>query len=77
MPLVTRARFDAHTGPIGAIAIGSPEEVDEIIIRLSEALGGISRFTFHMENAGLSYAKLKKAIELVGKRVLPLVNRED
>ena len=74
-PPVSRAQFDAQTGPLGAIVIGSPQEVARKILRHSEALGGISRFTFQMDNAGLSHAKLLHAIELIGKRVLPIVNR--
>ena len=73
-PPVTRSRFDAQTGPTGAIVIGTPEEVAEKIIRHSDALGGISRFTFQMDNAGLSHEQLLQAIELIGTRVSPIVN---
>ena len=54
--------------------IGNPEEVAEKIVRHSEALGGISRFTFQMDNAGLSHLQLMKAIELIGEKVIPEVN---
>jgi probable LLM family oxidoreductase len=73
-PPMTRSRFDSQTGPSGAIVIGSPEDVAEKIIRHSDALGGITRFTFQMDNAGLSHEKLMVAIELIGTRVAPLVN---
>ena len=73
-PPVTRAHFNAQVGPTGALVIGSPGEVAEKILRHSEALGGISRFTFQMDNAGLSHAKLLQAIELIGKKVSPIVN---
>ena len=73
-PPVTRARFDAQAGPSGAFLVGSAEEVAKKIRRHSEALGGISRVTFQMDNAGLSHEKLLRAIELIGKRVSPLVN---
>jgi probable LLM family oxidoreductase len=73
-PPVTRAHFNAQVGPTGALVIGSPEEVAAKILRHSEALGGISRFTFQMDNAGLSHAKLLQAIELIGKKVSPIVN---
>ena len=75
-PPVSRARFDAQTGPTGAIVIGSPQEVAEKILRHGEALGGISRFTFQMDNAGLSHAQLLGAIELIGTQVLPIVNNQ-
>ena len=74
-PPVTKARFDAQAGPLGALIVGSPEEVAEKIIRHSEALGGISRLTFQMDNAALSQNKLLKSIELIGKKVAPLVNK--
>jgi len=73
-PPVTRARFDAQTHDEGALIVGGPEEVAEKILRHSEALGGISRLTFQMDNAGLSHEQLKRAIELIGKEVAPRVN---
>lgn len=73
-PPVKREHFDSQRGPLGALLIGSPEEVAEKILRHSEALGGISRLTFQMDNAGLSHEKLLKAIELIGQRIAPLVN---
>src|SRR5690606_27152559 len=54
-PPVTRPHFNAQTAPLGALVIGSPEEVTEKILRHSKALGGISRFTFQMDNAGLTH----------------------
>ena len=71
---MTRNHFDQQIGPKGALVIGNPEEVAEKIVRHSEALGGISRFSFQMDNAGLSHQELKNAIELVGKEVAPMVN---
>ncbi len=73
-PPVTRGHFDAQMGPRGALLIGGPEEIAEKIKRHSEALGGISRLTFQMDNAGLSHAQLMQAIELIGRQVVPLVN---
>ena len=69
----TRAHFDAQLGPEGALLIGEAEEVAEKIVRHSEALGGVSRFTFQMNASSLPHAKLMKAIEAVGDRVAPLV----
>ena len=69
---VTRQGFNAQTGQLGALVVGSPEEVAEKILRHSQALGGISRFCFQMD-AGLSHQQLLKAIELIGSRVSPLV----
>ena len=72
-PPVTKERFDAQNGSQGALLVGSPEEVAEKILRHSEALGGISRFTFQMD-AGIPHEKLLRSIEMIGKRVSPLVN---
>jgi probable LLM family oxidoreductase len=74
-PPVRREHFDAQRGPKGALLIGNPEEVAEKILRHSEALGGISRLTFQMDNAGLSHLKLMKSIELIGTRVAKMVNQ--
>jgi probable LLM family oxidoreductase len=75
-PAATRAGFDAQRGPYGALLIGSPDEVVEKIIRHSEALGGVSRFTFQMNAASLPHAKLMKAIEVLGTRVAPALRKE-
>ncbi len=73
-PPVTPSRFEAQRGPTGAYLVGSAEEVAEKILRHSEALGGISRVTFQMDNAGLSHQQLLNAIELIGSKVAPMVN---
>jgi alkanesulfonate monooxygenase SsuD/methylene tetrahydromethanopterin reductase-like flavin-dependent oxidoreductase (luciferase family) len=70
-PPVRREHFDAQTGPTGAFLLGEPKEVAEKILRHSEALGGISRVTFQMDNAGLSHKQLMNAIELIGKHIVP------
>lgn len=73
-PPVTRSRFEAQTGDLGAIVIGNPKEVAEKIKRHSDALGGISRFSFQMD-IGLSHEHLLTAIELIGNQVSPVVNK--
>ncbi len=73
-PPVRRDHFDAQAGRKGAFLLGSPEEVAEKILRHSEALGGIARVTFQMDNAGLSHAQLLESIALIGEEVSPLVN---
>ncbi|RYX83006.1 LLM class flavin-dependent oxidoreductase [bacterium] len=75
-PPVTRAAFDAQRGNKGALLIGSPEEVAEKIARHSEALGGISRVTFQMDNADLSHEQLIQATELLGTHVAPLLRQQ-
>jgi len=73
-PPVTRNHFDAQAGPLGALVVGGPEDVAAKLLRHSEALGGISRFTFQMDNANLSHEKLMNAIELIGTKVKPLLH---
>src|SRR5712671_4940433 len=75
-PAATRAGFDAQRGRDGALLIGDPEEVTEKVLRHSEALGGVSRFTFQMNAASLPHAKLMKAIEMLGSSVAPAVRKE-
>lgn len=72
-PPVRREHFDAQAGPKGAFLLGEPAEVAEKILRHSEALGGISRVTFQMDNAELSHKQLLDAIELIGKHIAPLL----
>lgn len=72
-PPVTRTHFDAQNGKRGALLVGNPQEIAEKILRHSEALGGISRFTFQMDNAALPHTKLLRSIELIGTQVAPLV----
>lgn len=74
-PPMTRGRFEAQSGSLGALLVGSPEDVAEKVLRHAEALGGISRLTFQMDSAELPHEKLMQAIELIGKRVKPLVNK--
>ena len=73
-PAVTLERFKDQNGPLGALMIGSAEEIAEKILRHSEALGGISRFTFQMDNAELSQKQLLKSIELIGEKIKPIIN---
>lgn len=72
-PPVTKTSFDYLIDEKGVLVLGSPEQAAEKILRHSEALGGISRFTFQMDNAGLTHTQLMNAIELIGTKVKPLL----
>jgi probable LLM family oxidoreductase len=73
-PPMTRGRFEAQAGDLGALLVGGPEDIAKKILRHSEALGGISRLTFQMDTASMGHEKLMNAIELIGQKVKPLVN---
>lgn len=73
-PPVTRNQFDSLAGPEGVLVVGGPETVAEKLLHHSEALGGVDRFTFQMDNAGLTHEQLMHSIELIGEKVIPLVN---
>lgn len=70
-PPVTKEAFDLLLAPRGVLLAGGPETVAEKILRHSEALGGISRVTFQMDNAGLTHQQLMRSIELIGTKVKP------
>ena len=72
-PPVTMERFEQQIGDLGAYVIGGPEEVAEKLIRHSDALGGLSRFTFQIDNAGLTHEDLMETYTLIGEKVKPLV----
>lgn len=72
-PPVTKSQFDTLIAPKGVLVVGGPEQVAEKLLRHSEALGGVDRFTFQMDNAGLTHAQLMSSIELIGTKVMPLL----
>ncbi|MFD2934875.1 LLM class flavin-dependent oxidoreductase [Spirosoma flavum] len=73
-PPVTRAQFDSLVSPMGVLVVGGPEQVAEKLLRHSEALGGVDRFTFQMDNAGLTHTQLMASIKLIGQEVIPRIN---
>ncbi len=75
-PPTTRAQFDAVRGPTGALIIGDPERVAEKILYVNEALGGLSRITFQMGVSVLPHQKMLRSIELLGTRVVPIIQKE-
>ncbi|GAB3827011.1 LLM class flavin-dependent oxidoreductase [Hymenobacter jeollabukensis] len=70
---ITRPQFDAQAGPLGALLVGSPEDVAAKIQRHGEALGGISRVTFQQDVAALSHERIMHSIGLIGTRVAPIL----
>ncbi|MEM9053313.1 MAG: LLM class flavin-dependent oxidoreductase [Bacteroidota bacterium] len=70
---VTREGYDFQANENGALVVGDPENVARKIVKHAEALGGIERFTFQMDNPLLSHEQLMKSIELIGKEVMPRI----
>jgi probable LLM family oxidoreductase len=72
---ITRRAFDSLLTPEGALLVGSAPQVAEKILQHSEALGGVSRFTFQMDVGSLPHARLMRSIELIGEQVKTAVQR--
>ncbi len=72
-PPVTRGQFNALLGPTGALVVGSPETAAAKVLRMSEALGGVARWSFQMSVAGLAHERLLRSTELLGREVAPKV----
>lgn len=68
---VTKEHFLMQTGPLGALVVGNPDEVAQKIMRHSQALGGLDRFTFQMNVAALNHQQVMASIELIGNEVMP------
>jgi len=69
----TRAQFDATRGPTGALLIGDAETVAAKLRYIDGALGGISRVTFQMGVSTIPHAKMRRAIEILGTQLAPLM----
>jgi probable LLM family oxidoreductase len=74
-PPVTRGHFEAQNSKWGAYLVGDSDEVADKILRHSASLGGIDRFTFQLDNAGLSHQQLSETIALIGEEVIPKVKK--
>ena len=72
-PPVTRGRFDMQNGRYGALIVADPQEVAEKIVQHSKSLGGLSRFTFQLDNANLTHKQLMATIERIGTQVKPRI----
>ncbi|WP_207532443.1 LLM class flavin-dependent oxidoreductase [Desertivirga arenae] len=72
-PPVTKSQFDHLIGPKGVLVVGGPQTVVQKLLRHSEALGGVDRFTFQMDIAGLNHQQLMRSIELIGSEVIPKI----
>lgn len=71
-PPMTRAHYDAMTGPHGSLTVGSPETVARKILHLRDVLG-ISRYMLHVSVGTLPHDTVLRVIERLGKEVAPIV----
>jgi probable LLM family oxidoreductase len=74
-PPATREEFEASAAPDGALYVGSPRTVADKIVRNARILG-MDRFDLKFSNGTLPHDKLMHSIELYGREVAPLVQRE-
>ena len=76
-PPITTRHFNDQVSKYGALLVGEPEEIADKIMRFSDDLGGVSRFTFQMDNAGLTHSQLMESIELIGSKVIPIIKNKN
>jgi probable LLM family oxidoreductase len=69
---MTRADYDAQTGPTGAYFVGSPETVAQKIAWAVRTLG-LSRFQLKYAVGDLSHEQRLESIRLYGEEVIPRV----
>ena len=72
-PPITKEHFLRQNNPTGALFVGNPEDIAKKILKHSQALGGLSRFTFQMNVAALTHQQCLESIKLIGKKVLPII----
>jgi alkanesulfonate monooxygenase SsuD/methylene tetrahydromethanopterin reductase-like flavin-dependent oxidoreductase (luciferase family) len=70
---ITRARFDAMSGPDGALMVGGPQEIADKILRQHEVLH-LDRFLGQIDLGGLARHHVLQSIELLGTEVAALVH---
>jgi alkanesulfonate monooxygenase SsuD/methylene tetrahydromethanopterin reductase-like flavin-dependent oxidoreductase (luciferase family) len=72
---VTRSAFETAAGPLGALMVGSPQEIIDKIMREHELLH-LDRFMGQVDLGGLPRADTLRSIELFAKEVAPVLRRE-
>jgi len=74
-PPASRQQFEAARSPRGALAVGSPQEVIDKILRQYEIFRH-QRYLAQLTVGPMPHAKVMHAIELLGMEVAPVVRRE-
>jgi hypothetical protein len=67
----------APGGHVEFTRINIDDEVVDKIFRHAEALGGLSRISFQMNAASPPQAKMMRAIDAIGARVVPALHQAD
>ncbi len=68
---MSRAAFQAQTGPTGAFVVGSPETAARKLQHIDEVLGGVSRVSLMMSGGPIPHAGMLRSIDLLGTAVKP------
>lgn len=74
-PPMSRAQFDAGTGPDGALFVGAPETVAAKIAGVIRMFG-LARFDMKYSHGTLPHSRMMRSIELYATRVMPLVREK-
>lgn len=69
---ISRAEYEGLAGPLGALFVGSPQQIVDKILYERE-LFGHGRFMAQIDIGGLPFPKVADAIELLATAVLPHV----
>lgn len=71
-PPYSRAQYDYGVGLEGHLLVGDANLVVDKIMQLKE-ISGMTRFTAHIDVGGPDHLKTMKAIEILGKQVMPQI----
>jgi probable LLM family oxidoreductase len=71
---VSRADYERLASPVGALFVGSPQEIIDKILYEYEMFGH-DRFMAQIDIGGLPFAKVARGIEMLATEVMPAVNR--
>ncbi|RAP28178.1 LLM class flavin-dependent oxidoreductase [Candidatus Marinamargulisbacteria bacterium SCGC AG-414-C22] len=72
---ITESYYKHQIDEKGALVVGNSKDIIEKIINHSNALGGLSRFTFQMSVAELKHHQLLTAINIIGKEISPILKK--
>ena len=72
---MSRAAFNAQTGPTGAFVVGSPETAARKLQYIDEVLGGVSRVSLMMSGGPIPHRGMLRSIDLLGTAVKPALQR--